>query len=78
MMGNIDKKTVGSGAQGLIHVSWLEKGWDVTRLFMNMVSIFSILSSCMFSFYIYLKHKSQKDVIPVRNNSTAVEGDVRC
>ncbi|CAN0036302.1 unnamed protein product, partial [Ectocarpus sp. 12 AP-2014] len=29
MMGNIDKKTVGSGAQGLIHVSWLEKGWDV-------------------------------------------------
>ncbi|CAM9817557.1 unnamed protein product, partial [Ectocarpus sp. 4 AP-2014] len=37
MMGNIDKKTVGSGAQGLIHVSWLEKGWDVTRLFMNMI-----------------------------------------
>ena len=37
-MGNVDKKTVGSGAQGLIHISWLEKGWDITRLFMNMVS----------------------------------------
>ncbi|CAN0263308.1 unnamed protein product, partial [Hapterophycus canaliculatus] len=36
-MGNVDKKTVGSGAQGLIHISWLEKGWDITRLFMNMV-----------------------------------------
>lgn len=37
IMGNVDKKTVGSSAQGLIHISWLEKGWDVTRLFMNMV-----------------------------------------
>lgn len=38
IMGHVDKKTVGSSAQGLIHISWLEKGWDVTRLFMNMVS----------------------------------------
>lgn len=37
-MGHVDKKTVGSSAQGLIHTSWLEKGWDITRLFMNMVS----------------------------------------
>lgn len=41
IMGNVDKKTVGSGAQGLIHISWLEKGWDVTRLFMNMVNFSS-------------------------------------
>lgn len=38
IMGHVDKKTVGSSAQGLIHTSWLEKGWDITRLFMNMVS----------------------------------------
>lgn len=37
IMGHVDKKTVGSSAQGLIHTSWLEKGWDVTRMFMNMV-----------------------------------------
>ena len=42
-MGNVDKKTVGSGAQGLIHISWLEKGWDITRLFMNMVSTKNVL-----------------------------------
>lgn len=40
IMGHVDKKTVGSSAQGLIHTSWLEKGWDVTRMFMNMVSFF--------------------------------------
>ncbi|CAN0465445.1 unnamed protein product, partial [Scytosiphon promiscuus] len=38
IMGHVDKKTVGSSSQGLIHISWLEKGWDVTRLFMNMVN----------------------------------------
>ncbi|CAM9308504.1 unnamed protein product, partial [Sphacelaria rigidula] len=37
IMGHVDKKTVGSSAQGLIHISWLEKGWDITRLFMNLV-----------------------------------------
>eukprot|EP00904_Undaria_pinnatifida_P012757 jgi/Undpi1/8611/HiC_scaffold_25.g11076.m1 len=37
IMGHVDKKTVGSSSQGLIHISWLEKGWDVTRLFMNMI-----------------------------------------
>lgn len=39
IMGHVDKKTVGSSAQGLIHTSWLEKGWDTTRLFMNMVRL---------------------------------------
>lgn len=51
MMGNIDKKTVGSGAQGLIHVSWLEKGWDVTRLFMNMVNIYYRIIVCVWCQY---------------------------
>ncbi|CAN0378575.1 unnamed protein product, partial [Discosporangium mesarthrocarpum] len=37
LMGTVDKKTVGSSAQGLIHTSWLEKGWDVARLFMNLI-----------------------------------------
>ncbi|KAG5185243.1 hypothetical protein JKP88DRAFT_271988 [Tribonema minus] len=37
IMGIVDKKTVGSSAQGLIHISWLEMGWDATRLFMNLI-----------------------------------------
>ncbi|CAM9893671.1 unnamed protein product, partial [Phaeothamnion confervicola] len=37
LMGIVDKKTVGSSPQGLIHISWLERGWDVTRAFMGVI-----------------------------------------
>lgn len=33
--GIIDANTVGKTAGGLIHIIWLEKGWDATRLFMT-------------------------------------------
>ncbi|CAM9431387.1 unnamed protein product [Chrysoparadoxa australica] len=37
LMGIVDKKTVGSSAQGLIHTSWLEKGYATTARFMNLI-----------------------------------------
>jgi len=37
LTGIIDKKMVGSSAGGVIHTSWLECGWDRTRLFMDQI-----------------------------------------
>jgi len=37
LMGIIDKKMVGAVSGGVIHTSWLELGWDRTRLFMGQI-----------------------------------------
>lgn len=37
LTGIIDKKSVGSSAQGLIHTSWLERGPEATGNFMNQL-----------------------------------------
>lgn len=36
-MGVVDKKTVGNSAGGLIHITWLDKGWAETARFMIQV-----------------------------------------
>jgi DNA-directed RNA polymerase II subunit RPB1 len=37
LMGVIDKKTVGTAAGGLVHVTWLDAGWKETARFMIQV-----------------------------------------
>jgi len=37
IMGVVDKKTVGNSAGGLIHITWLDKGWAETARFMIQV-----------------------------------------
>ncbi len=37
LMGIIDKKSVGSSAQGLIHTTWLERGPEECATFMNVI-----------------------------------------
>ena len=37
LQGIVDKKSLGTSGNSLIHVSWLERGWDITRIFMNQI-----------------------------------------
>ena len=51
LAGIIDKKTIGSGAGGLVHTTMLEKGPDRTKLFMGQVQkvVNSWLLTCSFT-----------------------------
>jgi DNA-directed RNA polymerase II subunit RPB1 len=37
LTGVIDKRAVGSSGGGLIHITWLDKGWKETARFMIQV-----------------------------------------
>ena len=37
LQGIVDKNIVGTSGGSIVHVTWLEKGWEETRSFMNQV-----------------------------------------
>lgn len=37
LQGIVDKNTVGNSGGSLVHVCWLQKGWEETRSFMNQI-----------------------------------------
>mmetsp|Transcript_8390 Transcript_8390/g.18385 ORF Transcript_8390/g.18385 Transcript_8390/m.18385 type:complete len:1171 (-) Transcript_8390:1742-5254(-) len=39
IQGTIDKKAIGSGMGGIIHTSWLDRGFEDTALFMSQIQV---------------------------------------
>ena len=37
LQGIVDKNTVGTSAGSLVHITWLQMGWEETRSFMNQI-----------------------------------------
>ena len=67
----IDKKTIGSSAQGLIHTSYLDTGWESTAGFLNAIQLIVNYWLLQISFSIGIR-----DTIPRKDTINQIKASI--